>query len=279
MFFPFEEKPLKHVSKRANLGSNVRIGEGSIIEDNVNIGDNVRIGYYTIIHENVTLGSNTFLGNHVVLGERTQEFYQNPHTYNSPPLTIGSGSIIRTGSIIYAGTEVGNHLNTGSYALIRNNACLGDHSLVGSYAEIHPNVKIGKNSRVLDWACIGHKTIIKNYVWIGPYAATIPDLHPPCGRCVQGPTIDDYAVIGAGAMLLHKIRIGSNAIVAASSLVTRDVKANTLVKGSPAKYVCDIKSIKCKEGLVEAPYPWMHSISPEKVKRYGYDSPNKSQCK
>jgi len=126
---------------------------------------------------------------------------------------------------------------------------------------------------------MGHKTIVGNYVWIGPYAATIPDLHPPCGRCVQGATIDDYAVIGAGAMLLHKVRIGSNAIVAANSLVTKDVKENTLVKGSPAQYVCDIRSIKCKEGLIEAPYPWMKNITPEKVKRYGYDSRNRQKRK
>ena len=130
---------------------------------------------------------------------------------------------------------------------------------------------MGKCNRVLDWACIGHKTIIKNYVWVGPYAATIPDLHPPCGRCLQGPTIEDFAVIGTGAILLPKIKIGSNAVIAAGSLVTKDVKANTLVRGSPARYVCDIRSIKCKEGLVEAPYPWRNSISKEKIRRYGYD--------
>jgi UDP-3-O-[3-hydroxymyristoyl] glucosamine N-acyltransferase len=262
---------MKHVSNRASLGSNVKIGEGSIIEDNVAIGDNVKIGYYTIIHENVIIGSNSFLGDHVVLGERTQAFYEDPQAYSNPTLRVGPNSIIRTGSILYAGTEIGSHLHTGSYALIRHNCHLGDRNLVGSYSEIHPDVKMGKCNRVLDWACIGHKTTIENYVWVGPYASTIPDMHPPCGRCLQGPTIEDFAVIGTSAILLPKIKIGSNAVVAAGSLVTKNVKANTLVRGSPARYVCDIKSIKCKEGLVKAPYPWRNSISKEKIRRYGYD--------
>jgi acetyltransferase-like isoleucine patch superfamily enzyme len=57
-----------------------------------------------------------------------------------------------------------------------------------------------------------------------------------------GPTIEDDATIGAGAVILPRVRIGRGAFVAAGSVVTRDVERLTLVMGSPARFVRKLKS-------------------------------------
>ena len=55
-------------------------------------------------------------------------------------------------------------------------------------------------------------------------------------------TVNDFASIGATATILPDIRIGRNSIVGAGSVVTKDVKPNTVVVGNPAKYLRDNKS-------------------------------------
>ena len=55
-------------------------------------------------------------------------------------------------------------------------------------------------------------------------------------------TVDDFASIGATGTILPDIRIGRNSIVGAGSVVTKDVKPNTVVVGNPAKYLRDNKS-------------------------------------
>jgi carbonic anhydrase/acetyltransferase-like protein (isoleucine patch superfamily) len=55
---------------------------------------------------------------------------------------------------------------------------------------------------------------------------------------------------------MPKVRIGANSLVGAHSLVTQDVPDNSVVIGSPAKKVKNIKDIECPLGIVERPYPW-----------------------
>ena len=50
--------------------------------------------------------------------------------------------------------------------------------------------------------------------------------------------IDDNAFIGAGAIILPGVHIGTNAIVGAGAVVTKDVPDNTVVAGNPAKFIC-----------------------------------------
>jgi len=101
--------------------------------------------------------------------------------------------------------------------------------------KIGKNVFIGVNC-VLD---ITNGIIIKNDVQIAPNAMIFThdsskDRKNPIER---GVIIEEGAYIGAGAIILHGVRVGKNAIVGAGAVVTRDVDDNAIVGGVPAKVI------------------------------------------
>jgi len=116
------------------------------------------------------------------------------------------------------------------------------------YCRFHSNVHIGQ------------KSIIKDYVWIYPYVVLTNDPHPP-SDCIQGPTIEEYAVIATGAIIMPKVKVGRDSVVGAQALVNKDVPPYAVVAGVPAKVLCSIHDVKCKEGKLERPYPWREHYS------------------
>lgn len=257
-------------SEEAKLGSEVVIGENVVIERGCAIGDHVRIGHNTVLHENTYLGKNSFVGENVVLGERIMSFYKSPEEYVNPKLEIGPNSIIRSGTVLYAGSKFGEGFETGPGVVVREKSSFGKHNLLGPLCQSEGDNRIGDYNRFLNNVHLPRTTVIHNYVWVFPYTVFTNDLHPPCGRCLMGPTIEDYAIIGTHCMFLPGVKVGRNSLVGAMSLVTKDVPPETVVFGIPARVIKSIHEVKCKKDLMNNPYPWRDSISREKAKRYGY---------
>lgn len=110
-------------------------------------------------------------------------------------------------------------------------------------------VTVGKNVYV-NHACsmlaLG-KITIEDDVLIGPKANLLSEGHPldPKTRKsmdVSPVVIKRNAWIGAGATILPGVTVGENSIVAAGAMVTKDVPANTVVAGVPAKVVKELES-------------------------------------
>jgi acetyltransferase-like isoleucine patch superfamily enzyme len=83
---------------------------------------------------------------------------------------------------------------------------------------------------------------IGDNVLIGPKVNLVSENHPidPTQRksLIGKPiVIKDNAWIGASATILPGITVGENSIVAAGSIVTKDVPDNTIVAGNPAKQI------------------------------------------
>lgn len=261
---------MRRISDEAKLGSNVILGQNVVIEKGCVVGDNVRIGHNAVLHENTHVGKNSFIGDNTVLGERLMSFYQNPDEYVNPVLKIGPRSLIRSGTVLYAGSEFGEGFQTGPGVIVREKSSFGKYNLLGPLCQSEGDNKIGDYNRFLNNVHLPRKAIVHNYVWVFPYTVFTNDLHPPCGRHIEGPIIENYAVIGTHCMFLPGVRVGKNSLVGAMSLVTKDVPPETVVLGIPARVVKSIHEVRCKKGLVEKPYPWRDSITMEKVKRYGY---------
>lgn len=105
--------------------------------------------------------------------------------------------------------------------------------------EIHPGAKIGKNFFVDHGMAvvIGETTIIGDNVMMY-HGVTLGGVAPDKeGRVKRHPTINDNAVIGAGAKVLGDVTIGDSARVGGNAVVIRDVDAHTTVVGNPAKPV------------------------------------------
>ena len=100
------------------------------------------------------------------------------------------------------------------------------------------NTKIGKRSKIQTAAHITGDCIIGDDVFVGPEVTTMNDLYMGARETeMKGPIIEDGALIGGNATLLPGVRIGKNAVVGAGSVVTKDVPANEVWVGNPARKI------------------------------------------
>jgi len=132
---------------------------------------------------------------------------------------------------------------------------IGDNTKIGTFVEIQKGSKIGGNCKISSHTFICEGVTIEDGVFVGHNVTFINDLFPRAtaddGKLQ---TEDDWtcvptcvkkgASIGSSVTLLCGITVGENAIVGAGSVVTRDVPANTIVAGNPARELRRINEVK-----------------------------------
>jgi len=156
---------------------------------------------------------------------------------NTSEPVIGSGSVIRSGTIIYNDVEASRGLQTGHHALIRENTVLGRDVLVGTQAVIDGYTTVDDSVSMQTGVYVPSYTEIGARVFLGPNATLLNDPYPVrLDAELAGPSIEDGVSIGANATVLPETTVGEGSFVAAGSVVTRDVPAETLAIGAPARF-------------------------------------------
>lgn len=236
------------------------IHETAIISSMAEIGEGCTVGAYTIINDNVVLGAGSVVGAHCELGVPTA-------LATNPYLRIGEGSLIRSHSVFYSGSNFGERLVTGHRVTVRENTIAGTNFQIGTLSDIQGHCIIGDYVRFHSNIHIGQKSKIGNYVWIFPYVVLTNDPHPP-SDVLLGVEIEDFVAIATMSVILPGVKIGSGALVGAHSAVSKNVDPDTVVAGSPAKYICDTSKIRHKKNSELSAYPWrkhFHRGYPEDV--------------
>ncbi|MFG1505551.1 DapH/DapD/GlmU-related protein [Halobacteriovorax sp. ZH5_bin.2] len=187
----------------------------------------------SIIHPNVKLGKNVIIEDFCIIGA--------PPRGKAPgelETIIGDNSVIRSGTVIYAGNIIGSNFQTGNKANIRELNNIGNNVSIGTLSVIEHHVEISDNVRIHTQVFIPEFSILNSGAWVGPNVvftnAKVP-LAPDAKNNLIGPTLMANARIGANSTLLPGVVIGENALVGAGSVVTKNVKPNTVVYGNPAK--------------------------------------------
>ena len=123
---------------------------------------------------------------------------------------------------------------------------VGDETKIGAFVEIQKNASVGRRCKISSHTFICEGVQIEDNVFVGHSVTFINDSYPRATTAsgdlqteadwkVEKTVVRKGASIGSGSTVLSKITIGENAIVGAGSVVTKDVPANAIVAGNPAK--------------------------------------------
>ena len=250
--------------KNTIIGENVKICDGVIIGHNCIIEDNVTIGENTFIDNNTTIrsytyiGENSNIGSNCIIGEYWMDFY-NDHIKYEHPLNIGTNALIRSGSILYAGSSIGNNFQTGHQVTIREKAQIGNNVSIGTLSDIQGNCKIGNYVRLHSNVHIGQLSVIDDFVWIFPYVVLTNDPTPPSENFV-GVHIHSFAIVATGSIIMPGLDIGQDSLIGAGAIVTKSVEPYAVSVGNPAKVISDVRKVKNKI-TGEPVYPWREHFS------------------
>lgn len=240
------EAPCAQTKDRQNRPMN-HIHPQCIIEEGADIGDGASVGPFTVIRSGVKIGRDSVVGSHCDIGV--------PNPAGSS-LKIGEGALIRSHTVIYAGSIMGPRLETGHRVTIREGLTAGVNLRVGIGTEIQGDSLFGDYVRLHSGVFTSKTCTLGNHVWLFPHVVLTDDPHPPNDDNMQGPTIEDFAVISAQSCIAPGIRIGQGAVVGAASMVTRDVPAAMLALGVPARVIGPAADVKLRDDPGKSAYPW-----------------------
>lgn len=226
--------PTAQISPTAIIHKGVRIGAGVVIHD------------FVVIYPNTIIGDRVEIYDHCVLGKPPTSPGNVSRRFKSeyPPLEIGAETILCPGVVVYTGTKIGKQCLLGDFCSIREECVVGDMCLLSRNVSINYNTRIGPRTKVMDNTHLTGNMVIEEDVFISVLVSSTND--NAMGRQgyqdgqVQGPLIRRGATIGASAVLLPRVEVGENAIVAAGAVVSRSVPPRKVVMGVPARVVRDV---------------------------------------
>jgi acetyltransferase-like isoleucine patch superfamily enzyme len=225
-----------YIGPGAFVPASARVYEGAWIGDGVELGAGVIVGPGAVVGFDDQEGSAplTRIGENVSIG---------PGVHLQRGVEIGAGSRLEAGSFLGAGTRIGPGTRVGPNCTIMGHCQIQEYVLL--YADVH----------VCEYA------VLHPHCQLMPGVKLLNDPCPPTRLDVEGPRIGKCAVVGVNAIIWSGVRVGDYAVVASASVVKHDVADYLLVRGTPARVICDTRRIqmRLKDRWVY-PYPWVRHL-------------------
>jgi acetyltransferase-like isoleucine patch superfamily enzyme len=197
------------------------------------------------------------LGESAVVDEEAILGYLSPRRGVSDVLTIGDHARVRSGCVIYAGSRIGSHLETGHHTIIREENEIGDHFSIWNNSVIDYGCRIGNGVKIHCHVYVAQFSVIEDDVFLAPGVRIANDYHPGCPQskeCMRGPILRRGCRIGVNVTILPYITIGEGTLVGSGAVVTKDLPAGVVAYGNPARVHGRLEEMRCKTGRREAPY-------------------------
>ena len=225
------------------------ISNTAIVSPHAKLGSNITVGNYSIIKDHVVIGDNSVIGDFCLLGE--------PVNNADKPLIIGKNAYIRSHTILYAATTIGNDFVCGHNVHVREETVIGNYCQLGSNSELQGNLTIGNYTKTQSNVFISKFSKVSDYVWMLPYVSLLNDKTPP-SKDLKGPTINEFAVLCANSSVLPGVNVASGTVLGAGALLTSNTKPNGLYLGHPAKFIKSVNEIYGNSG--KSAYPWIRNF-------------------
>jgi acetyltransferase-like isoleucine patch superfamily enzyme len=193
----------------------------------------------TVLGEGVKILENAVVGKQPSLSPRSTAKRE-----PLAPTVIGDGTIVSTGAIVFAGSQIGARVILGDQSCVRERVTVGDDVVLGRGSLIENDTTVGARTKIQAEAYITAYSTLEDDVFIAPCVVTTNDNF--MGRTerrhglIKGPTVRRGARVGGGSILLPGVEVGEEAFVGAGAVVTKDVPARKLVVGSPARVLRDV---------------------------------------
>jgi len=237
----------QHIAESAVIGRNSKWGFNCIIMDGVQVGKDCLIGHNVIIYENTIIGNGVRIDDNTIIGKKPLSsprsiFKVDP---NLRPAEIGDQCQIGSNVTVYVQAKIGNNCLIADLATIRENVEIGDLNIIGRNVTVENFTKIGNRCKLETNCYITAYSEIGDYCFIAPAAATSNDNFMARDKerykHFKGVTMKDGSRIGVNATILPGKIIYEDGMVAAGSVVTRDVTKEDIWLGSPAKKIQKVK--------------------------------------
>ncbi|MBL4680797.1 MAG: hypothetical protein JKY88_08760 [Pseudomonadales bacterium] len=220
----------------------------NVISEEAKIGKNVKFGNFVTVGAGVSIGDGSIIESYSYIG------YSNGRERSE--LTIGKRAHVRSHTIIYQGSTIGDDLVTGHHAIIRENSQIGDAFQAGTGTVVMGELTIGSYVKTGSNVEIGQGSIVGSFVWIFLNSTLINDRRPPSSE-IAGPIVEDYAVIGAHAVVYPGVRVGADSLVGSGCFLSQDLPPEQIAVGNPSKNIGPTSKIKYEEdGQKKNVYPW-----------------------
>jgi len=223
------------------IGDNVVIREYAIVRRGAVIGNNVIIHPFVIIEEGVKIGDDVEIFPSAYVGKPPRGVGAMTRPMNfAAKINVGAGCVIGPNAVIYYDVEIGPQTLISDGASIREQSKIGSRCIIGRYVTVNYATLIGDNVKVQDHTWLAGNMRIGDRVFISGGVTTANDNLMGASGYVEediiGPTIENGVRIGAGAIILPKVRVEENALIGAGAVVTKDVPAGQTAKGIPARF-------------------------------------------
>lgn len=230
------------ISEKATIGQGCHIGFRTRILGPAKIGNDVWLDTNVTLYGNVTVQDSTYIGANCIIGyQRRQDLKQlikDKSIENSVSGTsiIGKKCIIRPGTVIYADSTLGDEVELGHNVILREGVSVGNRSLIGTNVVVDGNTIIGKGVSIQTGSYICKKSLIEDFVFLGPYCVLTNDRYVMRLEVeLEGPTIKKGASIGGNSTIMPGVSVGKGSVVGAQAVVTESIADNSICVGVPAR--------------------------------------------
>jgi acetyltransferase-like isoleucine patch superfamily enzyme len=188
------------------------------------------------------------IGNNATFDEGVLLAYLSPRKGVSELLTIGDAAVIRSGTVVYAGSTIGAHFETGHNVVVREENEIGAHFSIWNNSVIDYGCKIGANVKIHCNCYVAQFTILEDDVFLAPGVTIANDIHPGCPdsrECMKGPILKQGVQVGVNVTILPYITIGERTVIGSGAVVTKDIPPDSVIYGNPARVHGSIHDLKC----------------------------------